>query len=60
MDDEVELASKMIHRLPKKIRYDAVIFDLLTAPLSSWSLWNDVAGDASLGWDWRKRYLKWT
>lgn len=41
-------------------KYDAVIFDLLTALLNSWSLWNDVAGDDSLGWDWRKRYLQLT
>ena len=41
-------------------KYDAVIFDLLTALLDSWSLWNDVAGDESLGWDWRKRYLELT
>ena len=24
--------------------YDAVVFDLLTALLDSWTLWNDVAG----------------
>jgi len=41
-------------------KYDAVIFDLLTALLNSWSLWNDMAGDESLGWDWRKRYLQLT
>ena len=41
-------------------KYEAVIFDLLTAPLNSWSLWNDVAGDDNLGWDWRKRYLQLT
>jgi 2-haloacid dehalogenase len=38
-------------------RYDAVLFDLLTALLDSWSLWNDVAGSAADGMRWRKRYL---
>ena len=26
------------------VKYDAVVFDLLTALLDSWTLWNDVAG----------------
>jgi hypothetical protein len=30
-----------------KPRYEAVLFDLLTALLDSWSLWNDVAGSRS-------------
>lgn len=38
-------------------RYRAVLFDLLTALLDSWSLWNDVAGDPDLGFRWRSRYL---
>ena len=37
--------------------YRAVLFDLLTAVLDSWSLWNDVAGDPDLGFRWRSRYL---
>jgi 2-haloacid dehalogenase len=37
--------------------YDAVLFDLLTALLDSWSLWNAVAGSESNGMRWRKRYL---
>ncbi len=41
-------------------RYDAVIFDLLTALIDSWSLWNDVAGSAEDGLRWRKEYLKLT
>ena len=41
-------------------KYEAVIFDLLTALVNSWSLWNDVAGDDNLGWDWRKQYLQLT
>jgi len=27
-------------------RYDAVLFDLLTTLLDSWTLWNAVAGSA--------------
>jgi hypothetical protein len=29
--------------------YDAVIFDLLTALLDSWTLWRDVAGSSEAG-----------
>jgi 2-haloalkanoic acid dehalogenase type II len=39
-------------------RYDAVLFDLLTALLDSWTLWNDVAGDADRGRAWRAAYLR--
>jgi 2-haloacid dehalogenase len=39
-------------------RYDAVLFDLLTALLDSWTLWNAVAGDADLGRRWRAEYLR--
>ena len=38
-------------------RYDGVLFDLLTALLDSWSLWNEVAGDAASGRRWRSEYL---
>lgn len=38
-------------------KYGAVVFDLLTALLDSWSLWNEVAGSESLGLAWRTRYL---
>lgn len=37
--------------------YRAVLFDLLTALLDSWTLWSEVAGDAELARRWRKRYL---
>jgi 2-haloacid dehalogenase len=40
------------------VKYDAVIFDLLTALLDSWSLWNDVAGLPAAGLKWRRRYLE--
>ena len=38
-------------------RYDAVMFDLLTALVDSWSLWNAVAGSAEAGMRWRRAYL---
>ena len=40
------------------MKYDAVIFDLLTALLDSWTLWNDIAGSADDGMRWRRRYLE--
>jgi 2-haloacid dehalogenase len=40
--------------------YDAVIFDLLTALLDSWSLWNRVAGSEEAGLRWRRTYLELT
>jgi 2-haloalkanoic acid dehalogenase type II len=39
-------------------RYDAVLFDLLTALLDSWTLWNAVAGSADDGRKWRAAYLR--
>jgi 2-haloalkanoic acid dehalogenase type II len=39
-------------------RFDAVLFDLLTALLDSWTLWNDVAGSAEIGRMWRAAYLR--
>lgn len=38
--------------------YDAVLFDLLTALLDSWTLWNSVAGNEAAGGSWRAEYLK--
>jgi 2-haloacid dehalogenase len=40
------------------VRYDAVVFDLLTALLDSWTLWNTVAGSEADGLKWRRRYLE--
>jgi len=34
-------------------RFDGVLFDLLTALLDSWALWNDVAGGEAQGMRWR-------
>ncbi len=39
---------------------DAVLFDLLSALLDSWSLWNAIAGDEATGLAWRRRYLELT
>lgn len=38
--------------------YDAVVFDLLSALLDSWSLWNRIAGDEAAGLAWRRKYLE--
>ncbi|MES2524610.1 MAG: HAD-IA family hydrolase [Gemmatimonadota bacterium] len=38
----------------------AVVFDLLTGLLDSWTLWNTVAGDESAGARWRQMYLRLT
>jgi 2-haloacid dehalogenase len=39
-------------------RYDAVLFDLLTALVDSWTLWNRVAGSPEDGKRWRAAYLR--
>lgn len=41
-------------------KYDAVAFDLLTALLNSWELWNAVAGSDDAGLRWRRKYLELT
>jgi 2-haloalkanoic acid dehalogenase type II len=38
----------------------AVLFDLLTALLDSWTLWNAVAGAEAAGRTWRAEYLRLT
>ncbi|MEH2483178.1 2-haloacid dehalogenase [Nitrobacteraceae bacterium AZCC 2146] len=43
--------------MPVSQRYDAVVFDLLTALLNSWKLWNSAAGSEDAGLRWRKTYL---
>jgi 2-haloacid dehalogenase len=40
--------------------YEAVIFDLLSALLNSWKLWNEIAGSEETGLRWRKRYIQLT
>jgi len=41
-----------------KRQYDFVLFDLLTALLDSWTLWNSAAGSGDAGRAWRAAYLK--
>lgn len=41
-------------------RFDAILFDLLTALIDSWSLWNRVAGSEAAGRAWRAEYLRLT
>jgi 2-haloacid dehalogenase len=43
---------------PPRRRFDGVLFDLLTALLDSWTLWNDVAGGEAMGRRWRAEYLQ--
>jgi 2-haloalkanoic acid dehalogenase type II len=38
-------------------RYDAVLFDLLTALLDSWTLWAEMARDPRAARRWREQYL---
>jgi 2-haloalkanoic acid dehalogenase type II len=39
-------------------QFDVVLFDLLSALLDSWSLWNSVAGSETEGRRWRAEYLR--
>jgi 2-haloalkanoic acid dehalogenase type II len=41
-------------------KYEAVLFDLLTALIDSWTLWDETAGSAERGRAWRAEYLKLT
>lgn len=41
-------------------KYEAVLFDLLTALLDSWSVWNQAAGSIEAGRKWRAEYLRLT
>src|SRR5215475_6886925 len=43
--------------MPQVRNYDAVVFDLLTALIDSWTLWNRAAGSIEDGLRWRRQYL---
>ncbi len=43
---------------PDSTRPRAVLFDLLTALMDSWTLWDNVAGNIEDGRRWRAAYLK--
>ena len=38
--------------------FDAILFDLLSALLDSWSFWDSIAQDQAAGRRWRLRYLE--
>ena len=40
------------------VAVEAVLFDLLSALLDSWSLWDDIAGSEERGRRWRFEYLR--
>ena len=42
------------------MKYRAVLFDLLTGLLDSWTVWNRVAGGEAAGRKWRAAYLELT
>jgi 2-haloacid dehalogenase len=44
----------------KELHYFAVMFDLLTALLDSWTLWANIAGDDATATKWRLKYLQLT
>jgi 2-haloacid dehalogenase len=39
-------------------RFDAVVFDLLSALVDSWTLWNRIAESEERGGEWRAAYLR--
>ena len=39
-------------------KYAAVLFDLLSGLLDSWTLWDSVAGSEAAGRTWRAAYLR--
>jgi hypothetical protein len=39
-------------------KFRAVVFDLLTGLLDSWTLWDSIAGNVGDGRRWRSAYLK--
>ena len=43
---------------PAQLPYDAVLFDLLSALLDSWTLWDSIAGSQEAGRKWRAAYLR--
>ncbi len=42
---------------PRGGLYVAIVFDLLTALIDSWTLWSSVAGTRKAGLEWRHSYL---
>jgi 2-haloacid dehalogenase len=52
--------STMSTETPSNFQPKAIIFDLLTALLDSWTLWNHATRSPSRGLEWRKAYLELT
>ena len=48
----------MKHPARPAVAVRAVLFDLLSALLDSWSLWDDIAGGEERGRTWRFEYLR--
>jgi hypothetical protein len=48
---------EMCRVMPGQRRYDAVVFDLLTALIDSWTLWSRAAGSTEDGLTWWREYL---
>lgn len=46
--------------MKQSVLVEAVVFDLLTALLDSWSVWNRAAGSEADGMRWRRAYLELT
>ena len=44
--------------MPRPQKYRVILFDLLTALLDSWTLWDESAGSKARGREWRAEYLK--
>lgn len=45
---------------PQRVKPKIILFDLLTALLDSWQVWNETAGSEDIGKKWRMTYLKLT
>ena len=52
------MIAKTIPRKQSEPTHDAVLFDLLTGLLDSWTLWDAVAGSQEQGRRWRAAYLR--
>lgn len=57
LDEKPEMTKDDFSNRPPA-RVELVLFDLLTALLDSWTLWNAVAGSEQKGRMWRMAYLK--
>lgn len=52
-----------VDQVNSKVKASAIkliLFDLLTALLDSWTVWDKAAGSQEAGRTWRMAYLKWT